>query len=176
MSRKIFRHEKYICEQGHKFTHLTEVTADGGPPNPQCKSDGCSAVGGWVPNYAAGRPRDFQPVTVHVDKFGNYRFPGRADARVPDGYQKKEMNLYEARKFCKEMNHREQAKMGEHLSRVQMLYEEAQRENRASLRAAMQHMSPRERDFAMAAIEMGNSRDARAYYSTDCGFHIEGLE
>ena len=176
MPRKIFRFEKYVCEDGHKFTHLTEVTHPDGPPNPPCTKDACARVGAWVPDYGSGKPRDFKPVTIHVDKDGNVRFPGRHDAVVPPGYRKQEMNYYEARKFCKEMNYKEQARMGENLAREQMLAELVAKENRAELRAAMQHMSPLGRDFAMHAMEEANRREARRYYSTDCGFYIEGLE
>src|SRR5262245_28429608 len=71
------------------------------------------------PHLFGGSSRNaqsFEPVVVHVDKDGNVRFPGRADAKVPKGYEKRELTtVREVRKFEGQMNERERRKWSQHL-------------------------------------------------------------
>jgi hypothetical protein len=139
----------------------------------------------WCPHAAATRRREIAcaPVVIYKDAQGNVGYVGSSDPNIRSakdyekkGYQRVEMNYYEARKWTRENNIQLRADHARQLERLQAKYEEEQAERRADLRAEMRHMSPLGRAMAQAAIEANNRKEAKAYYSQDLGFHIEGLE
>lgn len=148
----------YQCSNGHKFEVIV-------PPSKvkdrvRCRTRRCRRMAEIV--WSTGTVRSgqrFTPIVVHVDKEGNVSFPGRNDARVPQGFEKKTLtSLEEARKFSKEFNQREQAQtqMRQHIKEAQ--FNEAQKGNRSELRTAMNRMSPMGRDFAQYAMQQNDKR------------------
>lgn len=117
-----------------------------------------------------------QPIVVHVAPDGTYRYVGDPNVAVKPGFVKKEMNYYEARKFCREVNEGQRADLSRHLSNLQKAEESVNKEARTEILRAMRDMTPRGREFAEYAIAESNRRDAERYRSWDTGFHIEGLE
>lgn len=132
----------------------------------------------FCPHPPATRRRELhtQPVTIHIAADGAIRFPGRHDAAVPKGFEKKEMTYYEARKFCRQMNDHENRRHDDYLTNLEMSDAEERKAERAELRQAMQGWGPLARDFARHAMEQADKKDAERYRRRDSGFHIEGLE
>lgn len=112
-----------------------------------------------------------EPTIVHIDKNGNYRFPGAADAKVPKGYHKVELRtMQERERFEREVNRAESARAGLHREREDRAFAGYREAQRSELRSRMAHMSPLGRDFAMAAIKANNERRSK---SADPGFNME---
>jgi hypothetical protein len=134
-------------------------------------------IGDWpFCPHGPARQRDaagFDPVVIHVDKEGNVRFPGRANARVPKGYEKRELtSVREIRQFENKMNDRERSKASYLREAEERFYEAEDRQNRSDLLTAMQSMSPLGRAIAQRAIDATNSRSRS---TADPGFHIEAF-
>jgi len=102
----------YECSQGHRTEHFLPKFAE----RVQCGEDGCPLEGEHRPAfwYSSQVPRfaqSFSPVVIHRDASGNVRFPGAADAPVPQGFKKVELStMHDIRKFENEMNKRDNVK------------------------------------------------------------------
>ncbi len=104
----------------------------------------------------------FNPIVVHVDKDGNVSFPGRNDAKVPEGYEKKTLTTFAAaRQFTKEFNQRENVKAEIRQQEKTEQFEAMQRQNRGELRQMMQGFSQKGRDFANFAMKQNDMRKKR---------------
>jgi len=113
----------------------------------------------------------FAPVIVFRKPDGTYTFPGATDAATPEGCQRVELRTVDqVRKFEREMNQREGERHDAAQSAEQGYYSEVQRRNRAELRAAMQHMTPAGREFALEAMRR-NDEHPRSRF--DPGFRVE---
>lgn len=113
------------------------------------------------------------PIVIHVSAEGKLRFPGDANAKVPDGYVKKELRtIREIEQLERTMNTQLRAEAEQHHENEDRFFSKVHSENRAELRMRMQSMSPLGRDFAKFAIEMGNRIKRKP---TECGFHSEIL-
>jgi hypothetical protein len=65
--------------------------------------------------YRPTNAQRFTPVVIHRDAQGNIRYPGHANAPVPEGFHKVELtDFHQIRKFEKEVNERERVKFQEH--------------------------------------------------------------
>lgn len=104
----------YECEKGHLTEHYLPKYAD----TTECGEDGCKEVASYKPSFwysSAFRPQaqGFSPVVIHRDADGNVRFPGHANAPVPEGFQKVELaTLQDVRKFEAEINLKDAIKSG----------------------------------------------------------------
>ncbi|MGE0377245.1 MAG: zinc ribbon domain-containing protein [Planctomycetaceae bacterium] len=116
----------------------------------------------------------FDPIVVHVDpKTGAFRVPGAGDARVPDGFERRELRtIREIEKFESQANRYERSRSDMAAHRENMREDAVMGPNRSDLRRMMQHMSPAGRDLARVAMEQNAKRRRQAY---DCGVHFEVL-
>lgn len=115
----------------------------------------------------------FDPVVIHRDAAGNVRYPGRADAAVPHGFQKVELRtLAEVRHFEREVGRKEAARYDESRTRSEENFRQHQEQQRSDLRQHMQSMSNHGRDFARHAMDENNKRGRKKY---EAGFRVEAL-
>lgn len=99
----------YECPQGHKTEHYlsryTETTV--------CGEDECKEVAFYRPSFwytGVQTAQRFSPVVIHRDLEGNVRFPGNANAPVPNGFQKVELStVAQVRQFEKEVSLKDRA-------------------------------------------------------------------
>lgn len=134
-----------------------------------CPKEGCGRIAEQVLLPSRGDGHFETPIIVHVSRDGSVRFPGVADARVPGGFEKRELrSVREVEQFERQVNQRLSSEAARHQEREEKHFAAIQEKNRAELRQAMQHFSPLGRDFAMAAIQMSNERKRK---KSDVGFH-----
>jgi len=155
----------------HFFHHI--------PAEIPCETERCPgpAVRTFDPSITMRRPRSraqpFDPVVVHRDADGNYRFPGSPDAAVPAGFERVELRTTaEVRRFEGDVNRRESERHDEAAARDQGFYGRLQTQNRSDLRAAMRHMTPLGRAVAEEAMR-ANDEKLRGRF--DPGFHVEAF-
>jgi len=114
-----------------------------------------------------------ESIVVHISESGDVRFPGDVNARVPEGFQKKEIRtIRELEHFERQMNVKLRAEAEQHQENEAKFFDAIHARTRADLRQQMQHMSPLGRDFAMLAMQINDSRKRKP---TDCGFHSDIL-
>lgn len=115
-------------------------------------------------NLSEAYAQRFAPVVVHVDATGNYRFPGRSDAKMPAGYEKVELrSLRDVRAFERQFNAKVKREFDQRHEVRQEQFEARQSELRSELRDAMAHMSRKGREFAQFAIDRNNQRARKSY-------------
>ena len=120
-----------------------------------------------------GRGEFTVPVVIHVDAKGNYRFPGSPDAKLPPGFEKRELKtIRDIEHFEHQMNAKLRSDSDRHHENETQAFAQIQSRLRSELRTAMQRMSPLGRDFAEMAMKMNDERKRK---SNDCGFHVEIL-
>lgn len=116
----------------------------------------------------------FDPVVIHKDASGNVRYPGRADAPAPKGFERVELRtVAEVRDFERSVGRREAARHDAAQVREELAFAQQVKHNRADLFQAMARMSNHGRDFARIAIEQNNRRGGRKPF--DAGFRVEAL-
>jgi hypothetical protein len=158
----------WLCKSGHYFEHALTLSEyrDIIPCQHKNKRGKKCTKKATRQYFTQGQARAqrFDPIVVHVDKDGNTRFPGRSDAKMPAGYERLELRtISEARAFerryCQKL--RDEHEVRDNERRQQFAINQA--ESRAELRAAMQHMSPKGRDFAQFAMERNNAKTRPSY-------------
>jgi hypothetical protein len=172
MTIKRFRFHPFSCKNGHLHDQLLQ---DGcWEEKKKCREPGCRAKASLhalrEDIRTSGR---FVKVVYHVDKDGNKRFPGHADAPVPEGFQKVEIqDVVQLRKFEKAIDGEERQRWAQRLEREEAAFEPGRRERRSQLRQDMQGFSNFGRDFARIAMEEGERRKR----AEDVGFRVEAYE
>ena len=112
-------------------------------------------------------------IVVHVDSKGNFRFPGVADAKCPEGFERRELKtIREVENFERQVNAKLKSESQQHRENEERAFAGVKSQSRSELRQAMQRMSSQGRAFAEAAIRINNARKSK---STDCGFHLDIL-
>ena len=101
----------FECPKGHHSEQYLSRYQDTSP----CGEEGCTEVGEYRPSFwyssRVQLAQRFSPVVIHRDADGNVRFPGHANAPVPEGFQKVELaTLHDVRKFEAEIGKRDTAK------------------------------------------------------------------
>jgi hypothetical protein len=113
------------------------------------------------------------PIVVHVAADGSVRFPGASDARVPEGFERKELRtIREIEHFERQMNAKLRSEASQHNEREERFFSELHAQNRSDLRQRMMSMSTFGREFARMAIEMNNRRKSK---KSDVGFFVDIL-
>lgn len=129
-----------------------------------------------LPRVRRGRSKDaqpFDPVVVHRDAQGNYRFPGSPDAPVPTGFQRIELRTTEeVRRLERDVNRHESGRHEQAAAREEGFYAGLKSRQRAELRAAMARMSPTGRAFAEEAMRASDDRPRGRF---DAEFHVEAF-
>lgn len=116
----------------------------------------------------------FDPVVIHRNAKGEYRYPGSADAPVPAGFEKVELRTFaEIDQFSRTVNQQERRKIDEQVSREQYAIDQVESRLRPELRAAMQRMTPAQRAFAQIAIARNNANRPQ---TRDANFFLEARE
>lgn len=100
----------FECPKGHLTEHYLSAFAETTP----C-SDTCPEVAEYRPSFwyssRVQLAQRFSPVVIHRDVDGNVRYPGHANAPVPEGFQKVELaTIHDVRKFEAEINKQDSAK------------------------------------------------------------------
>ena len=95
----------FECPLGHLTEHFLPKFTE----RVQCGQDGCTEEGEHRPSfwYSSGTrfAQSFSPVVIHRDAQGNVRFPGNANAPVPEGFTKVELcTTAQVRHFEAEIN------------------------------------------------------------------------
>lgn len=123
-----------------------------------------------VPSYVSSAQAG-EATVVHRDANGNYRFPGRADAAVPAGYERIELRTVAERdRFEREVNVKERTRWEQLQHGKDMAFGGVRAQNRSDLRTRMQSMSNLGRDFANIAMRHNDNLPRERY---EAGFHIE---
>lgn len=137
-------------------------------PCPKCKKSSEQVV--LPPERSSVR---FQPIVVHVDAEGNYRFPGSPDARIPRGFQKVELTtIPEIEAMERKVNVKLRGDAERHIENEERVLGAIKAKLRGELQQRMATMSPLGRAFAEAAIARSNARRRK---SSDVGFHVNIL-
>lgn len=135
------------------------------------------AIGDWpyCPHesiYPQGAAH-FDPVVVHKDGQGNYRFPGSPDALVPPGFERVELRTTaEIRRMERDVNRGEGERHDGAQAREEGFYAGLKAQRRSELRAAMTHMTPTGRAFAEEAMRQTDERPRGRF---DANFHVEAF-
>lgn len=139
-----------------------------------CPHAGCKAT--TEQTYTPEKPKNWtiQPVVVHVGAGGKIRFPGRADAKVPKGYNKVELRtIPEIEKFERDYNQRLSAEAEQHHANEARHFEAVRGRNRSDLRMRMQSMSQFGQDFARLVMAINDAKKNKR--RGDPNFHVEIL-
>lgn len=129
---------------------------------PSC--NGTIRIGSYpfCPHGMTGRgdAQRIDPVVLHYNPTTHeYRYPGHASARMPDGFVKQECRTFaEIDSATRKMNAIERRKVDRQVCLEQARIEHIERQNRGDLRMAMQGMPPLMRDLAQLAIDRNNAR------------------
>jgi hypothetical protein len=103
----------FECHLGHHTEHFlpkfTERVQCGFVEHGPDGDYACFAEGEYRPSFwyssSVQTAQRFSPVVIHRDASGNVRFPGHANAPVPEGFQKVELaTIHDVRKFEKEIS------------------------------------------------------------------------
>lgn len=156
---------------GHIFEKILQLREREEPqPCPKCQGTTHRI---YLPNGGNSDACNIDPVVVHRAADGSYRFPGRSDAVVPEGYEKVELRtIRQIEQFERDVNKQHASLIGRRVEIEEQRFNAAQAVRRARLRSAMVHMSALGRMFAAAAMRRGDSHRIRSY---DPGFHLEIL-
>lgn len=134
-------------------------------PCPQCRK-----ISEQVLLPQRGRGEFANPVVIHVDSKGNYRFPGAPDAKCPPGFVKKELKtIRDIEHFERQFNAKLRSDSDRHHENEERAFAERRAQLRSELRQAMNHFSPAGRDFAQMAMRINDERKRK---TTECGFHV----
>lgn len=112
------------------------------------------------------------PTVVFRNKKGKYRFPGRANAPTPKGYERIELGTQRAKdKFEREFGARETAKLRQNWYQEQSAWEQTVEHNRKGLEQ-LRDMSPQGRQLYEQCMQDAENRRRRQPPS-EAGFYIE---
>jgi hypothetical protein len=158
------------CEDHGRFEiHCRLAEYDEWKPCPQCKKSSQQV-------FLPSNTRDCafpEPIVIHVSADGSVRFPGDASAKVPKGFEKKELRtIREIESFEKSYNHTLKVEASQHQENEERYFTALHAQNRSDLRNRIASMSPLGRDFAMLAMQINDRRKKKP---TDCGFFSEIL-
>ena len=102
----------FECPKGHHTEQFLSRFVETSP----CSEEGCTEVGEYRPSfwYSSNVPstaQRFSPVVIHRAADGSVRFPGHANAPVPEGFQKVELStIHDVRKFEAEIGKQDSIK------------------------------------------------------------------
>ncbi|SRR6266478_7672339 len=160
----------YECETHGRF-EISCRLADW-DDHKKCPQEGCDALCEQVLTPSRGTGT-IPTIIVHVSADGSYRFPGSPTARVPQGFQKKELRtIREVEQLERDVNRTLHSEARQHQENEERHFAAIKEKLRSDLRQAMQSMSPQGRDFARFAMERNNQRSRK---KTEVGFHVEIL-
>ena len=162
---------EYICESGHSFEIRCRLAE--WKDHLPCTHKGCRKIAEQILTSNDSSRFFSDPVIVHVAKDGQYRFPGAANARVPKGFQKRELRtIREIESFERDVNCKLHAEARQHQENEERYYSDVRSQLRSELRMRMQSMSQQGRDFARAVMSLNDQRRSKP---TDPGFHLQVL-
>lgn len=101
----------FECPKGHHTEQFLSAFVE----TSSCTEEGCTEVGEYRPSFwyssRVQLAQRFSPVVIHRDASGNVRFPGHANAPIPEGFQKVELStLHDVRKFEAEIGKQDSVK------------------------------------------------------------------
>ena len=117
--------------------------------------------------------QNFDPVVIFRGPKGKVRFPGRANAPTPKGYERVELRTsHEVYKFEREMNAKEISRYHAKQEREERCVEPFRAALRSQLRGHARNFSQYGKDFASLAMSENDNRPRQRY---DPGFHLEAF-
>jgi hypothetical protein len=126
--------------------------------------------------YTSQTAQRFAPVVVHKDAEGNVRFPGHADAPVPEGFHKVELtDFHQIRKFEREVNQRDKERAEKFHSAKSFLLDGQLKENRRVMGELVKNFTSRGRKFYDKMREVSERKQKEAGRGIDPGFYIEAF-
>ena len=101
----------FECPEGHVTEHFLSKFQE----THVCGYEECQEVGTYRPSFWQSSrvqlAQRFSPVVIHRAADGSVRFPGHANAPVPEGFQKVELStLHDVRKFEAEISKQDSVK------------------------------------------------------------------
>lgn len=161
----------YECP-AHGYFEISCRLADWNDRQP-CPKKSCKEIGEQVVLPSDASRHFCEPVVVHFAADGTYRFPGAANARVPKGFQKRELRtIREIESFERDVNCKLHAEARQHQENEERYYSDVRSQLRSELRMRMQSMSRQGRDFARVVMALNDQRRSKP---TDPGFHTQIL-
>lgn len=136
----------------------------------------CGSHMKYVPAFwytDARAAQTFQPVVIHKDSEGNIRYPGRADAPVPQGFEKVEFtNVSQIRQFEREQNAKDR-EVSAKFSNAQSILREGQlKENRRVMADLVKNFSPKGKKFYDL---MRQASEAREHKTVNPEFYVDAF-
>lgn len=158
----------FRCPNGHVTEHWVKWDKE----FVNCPECGEHAKMAFLPRRQDAQ--NFDPVVIFRGTKGKVRFPGRANAPTPKGYERVELRTsHEIHKFEREMNAKEISRYRDKQEREERCYGPFHESMRSQLRGHLQHFSAYGRDFAETAIRENDNRPRKRF---DPGFHIEAFQ
>lgn len=167
----------YECPKGHVTEHYLSKYSD----TCVCDEAGCTEVAKYVPTFwytSVRNAQGFTPVVIHRDAEGNIRLPAHVDAPMPPGFQKVILSdIHQIRKFEKDMNTVERAKIQDHARNKIRNMDGQLAENRRAMSEIVRKFSPRGRKFyeAMRAASEAKQKQFAARGLPEPNFHVEAF-
>ena len=147
-----------ICEKCKREVHVGDW--------PHCPHESTR------PEYA----QRFSPIVYFRSPDGKTRFPMRADAKTPKGYERVELtNRRQVERFEKEMNQRERAEYQDSQHKQSQFYGSKIDQTDAYLRSIEHQLSPQARQSLDMLREQAKRKDDAPKPQWDAGFHIEAM-
>lgn len=174
----------YECPEGHKTEHFLSAFAEKHECGADledgrfCKEEGEYRPSFWYTSSLGRKAQGFTPVVIHRDAEGNIRLPAHADAPMPPGFQKVLLtDINQIRKFEKDMNSVEKAKMEDHARNKVRNMNGQLAENRRAMAEIIKKFSPRGRKFYEAMRTASEIRQAKFAKRglPEPNFHIEAF-
>lgn len=168
----------FKCPEGHiteKFMTYDQLQT----LKPTCGHNGCLLEGEYSPSFwynSATNAQRFSPVVVHRDINGKLRFPGHANAPVPEGYQRVELTtLPEIRALEREVNAQDR-QTDQKFQDVRNKFLDGQlAENRRSVAAQVEGFSARGKWFYDAIRKVSEKKRLAGRSSSRPEFYVDAF-
>ncbi len=157
----------YQCDEGHQFELFLDEYKEVVPCE-VCNAERNSfsapesiARHVWSFYYnSTQKAQRFDPVVIHKDINGNIRFPGEANAQVPEGFQRVELTtIQQVRQIEKEWGAQDQTKANQFRAARQTLTDGQLKENRRVMESIVRdRFSPRGRKFYEAMKKVSEEK------------------
>ena len=103
--------EQFLSKYRDTVTCGEDYTTEDGKGPMTCEEVAVYRPSFWYSSAFRPQAQGFSPVVIHRDASGNVRFPGHANAPIPEGFQKVELStIHDVRKFEAEIGKQDSIK------------------------------------------------------------------
>lgn len=168
----------YRCPKGHVFEKFSKGSEEFQKLVP-CEEEGCTEQAEWQPSFfynGVHAAQGFNPVVIHKDAKGNIRYPGRADAPVPKGFQKVELTtVQQVRQLEREQGSVDTLQAAKFRNARQMLTDGQLKENRRCMEKIVAGFTPRGKKFYDAMRKVSEMRQRQGPKATNPEFVVQAF-